>query len=88
MVYREKRGKEGYVESVTIGRRDMAHPFYYDLILVTKEGRYVNAWTSIKRKISKVDPEVLDPIMDAINGKVETLVNLLEEHGPLEDYLE
>lgn len=88
MVYREKRGKEGYVESVTIGRRDMARPFYYDLILVTKEGRYVNAWTSIKRKISKVDPEVLDPIMDAINGKVETLVNLLEEHGPLEDYLE
>ena len=87
-VYEERKGKRGYVESITIGRRESARPFYYDLILVTKEGKYVDAWTNTKRKISKVNPEVVDPIMDAINGKVETLMDLLRERGPLEEYFE
>ncbi len=87
-VYEKKKRKEGYIGSITIGRRDVARPFYYDIILVTKAGDYVDAWNSTAQKISKVNPEVVDPIMDAINGKVETLVNLLEEHGPLEQYFE
>jgi len=65
----ELRGRRPFVSSIRIGTRS----YYYDLILVCKDGPYVRAWDHIKSRLDWEDPETVGLVLRILRGEIVPL---------------
>lgn len=61
----EFRRKPAYVTNIRAGNPQ----FFYDIVLVCKNGSYVRAWEYLKEKLDWKDNKVIDNTLDILNGR-------------------
>jgi len=78
--YKELRKKEAFVSSIRVGSRQ----FYYDVILVCKQGPYVQAWNYLQKRLEWQDPKIVNYTLDLLGGRTQRIDWLLGLHDVAE----
>ncbi|MBN1244534.1 three-Cys-motif partner protein TcmP [Candidatus Bathyarchaeota archaeon] len=65
----KKRRKTPYVESIRVGKGS----YFYDMILVCKNGNYINAWQYAKEKWNGQNPQEMTRLLDHLKGRAPRL---------------
>jgi len=63
--FESQRNKQAYVSSVRVGGGN----FFYDIILVCRQGPYVRAWDYLKGILNWTDPNVVQTTLDFLKGR-------------------
>jgi hypothetical protein len=60
---------KAYVDSIRVGNDS----FFYDIILVCRQGDYTSVWDVLKQKWNRKNPNFMVSVLDYINGKTPSL---------------
>ena len=73
------------MSNVRIGNKQ----FYYDIILVCKNGPYVRVWKYLKERLDLQAPEIIKNTLDILQGRatriIDWLIELQEKVASLEE---
>jgi len=78
--YQRTRYKDSYVSHIRVGTKQ----FYYDLVLVCKDGPYVRAWEYLRSKLDWQNPETISIVLDMVTGRILPLDVLAGLHDELQ----
>lgn len=73
----ELRKQEVYVEPIRVGN---VPSYFYDIILVCRNGDYVRVWEQMKRKWDSRNPQSMKSVLEYLSGKISRL-DVFDEFG-------
>ncbi len=75
------RKKQPYLSEIRVGQ----YNYYYDVILLCRQGDYTRAWEYLKERIYWKDPDIVKNVLDILKGRQKELDIFIELQKGLEE---